>query len=244
MAKPIIPRIGSKRRLATPLLPRFPAHKTYVEVFAGGAALFFMRPPAKVEVINDVNGELVNFYRVVQHHLEEFVHQFKWALTSRHVFEWLKATAPEALTDIQRGAQFDYLQKSCFGGKIEGQTFGTATTICCRASAASTIAISKVAKSVGAAGQGTCKSVPHIVHIRKVKVRRARIEMSACGTLRNFQLHARVQFGGHVALRCGEVMVSKLLPLGDTLLNFLLSVDLKYYAATILRKQFPLLGKF
>ncbi|MEX3915959.1 DNA adenine methylase [Paraburkholderia sp. BR10872] len=128
MAQPIIPWIGGKRRLADHLIPRFPAHECYVEVFAGGAALYFMRPPARVEVINDVNGDLVNLYRVVQHHLEEFVRQFKWALSSRQVFEWLKQTAPETLTDIQRAARFYYLQQNCFGGKVEGQTFGTATT--------------------------------------------------------------------------------------------------------------------
>ncbi len=127
MAEPIIPWLGGKRRLADILIPRFPAHECYVEVFAGGAALYFLRPPAKVEVINDINGELINLYRVVQHHLEEFVRQFKWALTSRQVFEWLKQTVPESLTDIQRAARFYYLQKSCFGGKLEGQTFGTKT---------------------------------------------------------------------------------------------------------------------
>lgn len=92
-----------------------------------GLRVYFLRPPAKVEVINDVNGELINLYRVVQHHLEEFVRQFKWALTSRQVFEWMKQTIPETLTDIQRAARFYYLQKSCFGGKLEGQTFGTRT---------------------------------------------------------------------------------------------------------------------
>jgi hypothetical protein len=44
-----------------------------------------------------------NLYRVVQHHLEEFVRQFKWALSSRQVFKWLQDTIPETLTDIQRG---------------------------------------------------------------------------------------------------------------------------------------------
>ena len=80
---PIIPWIGGKRRLADLLIPRFPPHTCYVEVFAGGAALYFLRAPAEVEVINDINGELVNLYRVVKHHLEEFVRQFKWALSSR-----------------------------------------------------------------------------------------------------------------------------------------------------------------
>jgi DNA adenine methylase len=128
MAQPIIPWIGGKRRLAETLFHRFPAHQCYVELFAGGAALFFLRAPAEVEVINDVNGDLVNLYRVVKHHLEEFVRQFKWALSSRQVFKWTQVTPTETLTDIQRAARFFYLQQQAFGGKVEGQTWGTATT--------------------------------------------------------------------------------------------------------------------
>ncbi|AUN95864.1 DNA adenine methylase [Pseudazoarcus pumilus] len=129
MTDPIIPWIGGKRRLADRLLPHFPAHQCYVEPFAGGAALFFLRPaPAEVEVLNDINGELVNLYRVVKCHLEEFVRQFKWALSSRQVFKWLQDTPVETLTDIQRAARFYYLQQSAFGARVQGQTYGTATT--------------------------------------------------------------------------------------------------------------------
>lgn len=126
--QPIIPWIGGKRRLADILIPRFPAHTCYVEVFAGGAALYFLRPPADVEVINDVNGDVINLYRVVKNHLEEFVRQFKYALSSRQVFKWLQDTPSETLTDIQRAARFFYLQQHAFGGKVEGQNWGTATT--------------------------------------------------------------------------------------------------------------------
>lgn len=84
--------------------------------------------PAYVEVFNDVNGDLVNLCRVITHRLEEFVRHFKWALTSRQVFKWLQDTRPETLTDIQRAARFFYLQQQSFGGKVAGQTFGTATT--------------------------------------------------------------------------------------------------------------------
>ena len=128
MASPIIPWIGGKRRLAELLISRFPPHSCYVEVFAGGAAVYFARNPADVEVLNDVNGDLVNLYRVVRHHLEEFVRQFKWALSSRQVFEWTKVTRPETLTDIQRAARFFYLQQQSFGGRVDGQNWGTATT--------------------------------------------------------------------------------------------------------------------
>jgi DNA adenine methylase len=61
MSTAIIPWIGGKRRLADALIPRFPPHRCYVEVFAGAAALFFMRP-AEVEVLDDVNDDLVNLY--------------------------------------------------------------------------------------------------------------------------------------------------------------------------------------
>ena len=63
-----------------------------------------------------------------KNHLEGFVRQFKWALSSRQIFEWQKMTRPETLTDIQRAARFFYLQHHAFGGKVSGQSFGTATT--------------------------------------------------------------------------------------------------------------------
>ena len=128
MATPIIPWIGGKRRLAKHILPLFPEHKCYVEPFCGAAALYFMKEPSKVEIINDINNELVTLYRVLQNHLEEFVRHFKWALSSRQIFEWEQMKAPETLTDIQRAARFYYLQKLAFGGKVSGQTYGTAAT--------------------------------------------------------------------------------------------------------------------
>ena len=99
MASPIIPWLGGKRRLADRLLPYFPPHHCYVEPFAGGAAMFFLRPmAADVEVLNDVNGELINLYRVVKHHLEEFVRQFAGAIESPGV----QAASDNARGDIDR----------------------------------------------------------------------------------------------------------------------------------------------
>ena len=123
---PVIPWIGGKRRLAKTILPLFPEHTCYVEPFCGAAALYFMKDQAEVEVLNDINGELINMYRVVKHHLEEFIRQFKWALVSREMYRWLQITPEETLTDIQRPARFYYLQKLSFGGKVDGRTFGTA----------------------------------------------------------------------------------------------------------------------
>lgn len=105
-----------------------PEHSCYVEPFAGGGALLFAREPAAVEVLNDINGELVCMYRVVQHHLEELVRQFRWALASRKMFEWAQMQRPETLTDVQRAARFLFLQRSSFAGKVSSRSYGTATT--------------------------------------------------------------------------------------------------------------------
>ncbi|MCM1512599.1 MAG: DNA adenine methylase [Oxalobacter formigenes] len=126
--KPLFPWMGGKRRLAQSLLPLFPEHTCYVEPFCGGAALFFMKRPSEAEVINDINGDIVNLFRVVKNHAEELARQFAWTLPSREVFRRLQLTNPETLTDIQRAARFLYLQKMAFGGKAVGQAFGTSTT--------------------------------------------------------------------------------------------------------------------
>lgn len=124
MPQPIVPWMGGKRRLLPHLLKALPAHHTYVEAFAGGAALLFAKEPARAEVLNDINGDLICLYRCVQHHLEEFVRQFRWSLVSRKMFEWLKLQDVSTLTDIQRGARFYYLLRSCFASKVTSPTFG------------------------------------------------------------------------------------------------------------------------
>lgn len=122
--KPIVPWIGGKRRLAKHIIPLLGEHRTYVEPFAGGAAVFMLKEPSKVEVINDINSDLITLYRVVRNHLEEFVRHFRWALISREEFLTAKRIDPTTLTDIQRAARFYYLQRLAFGAKVEGQTFG------------------------------------------------------------------------------------------------------------------------
>ena len=56
---------GGRQSMLKDILPLVPEHDIYTEVFAGGAALLFAKEPVRVNVINDLNGELVNFYRTV-----------------------------------------------------------------------------------------------------------------------------------------------------------------------------------
>ncbi len=117
--------IGGKSRLAKTIIAELPEHTTYSEVFAGACWVLFAKEPSRYEVINDINSDLVAFWRVVQNHLEEFMRQFKFLLVSREWFEdWKRQAEAGGLTDIQRAARFYYLQRCSYGGKVVGRTFG------------------------------------------------------------------------------------------------------------------------
>ncbi len=55
-----------KIQLASKIVKLFPEHKVYCEPFVDGASVFFAKEKSEVEVINDINGEIVNFYQVLQ----------------------------------------------------------------------------------------------------------------------------------------------------------------------------------
>jgi DNA adenine methylase len=119
--------LGGKSRLSRSIVERIPEHETYCEVFAGAAWVFFRKEPSKFEVINDLDSELVAFYRVLQNHLEEFLRQFRWLLASRAWFEdWKRQMEAGGLTDIQKAARYYYVQRQCFAGRVKGRTFGVA----------------------------------------------------------------------------------------------------------------------
>jgi DNA adenine methylase len=110
--------IGGKNRLAKRIIEIFPKHTTYVEAFAGGAQVLFHKEPSAVEVLNDLDGEIVNFFRVCQLHHEELIRYFRFALVSRRLFDLQKATDPATLTDIQRAARYLYLLKNSFASLV------------------------------------------------------------------------------------------------------------------------------
>lgn len=119
--------IGGKRAIAKQIIAMLPKHVTYAEPFAGGAQVFFAKEPSRVEVLNDLDGELVNFYRVAQLHYEELIRYMRFTVVSRKYFDLLKATDVETLTDIQRAAREFYLQKTSYAGRVKGQNFRTGT---------------------------------------------------------------------------------------------------------------------
>jgi DNA adenine methylase len=115
--------IGGKNRLANRIISLLPEHITYVEPFAGGAQVLFHKSPSNVEVLNDLDFDVVNFFRVCQWHYEELVRYLRYCLASRRLHELHVKTDPTTLTDIQRAGRFFYLQKNSFGGLVVKQKF-------------------------------------------------------------------------------------------------------------------------
>jgi DNA adenine methylase len=120
--------IGGKSKIANKIIEIFPPHVTYVETFAGGAQTLFHKEPSKVEILNDLDSDVVTFFRVCQLHHDELVRYLKFVVISREWFDRLQAQDPQSLTDIQRAARFFYLQKNAYAGLIRKRKLGYSVT--------------------------------------------------------------------------------------------------------------------
>lgn len=74
---------GGKQKLAPVILGLIPQHTLYCEPFIGGAAVFFAKEPSPVEVINDTNSELINFYKVCKNRFHDLSALVRTTLHSR-----------------------------------------------------------------------------------------------------------------------------------------------------------------
>lgn len=113
-AKPVIAWPGGKTRMLQALLPMLPEHSTYCEVFGGGLAVFLAKPESDVEIINDINGDLVAFYRWCKYHLEPLLDEIDLVLNSRQEFR--DYLAQPGLTELQRAARWFIRNRISFGG--------------------------------------------------------------------------------------------------------------------------------
>ncbi|WP_121065316.1 DNA adenine methylase [Chachezhania antarctica] len=127
-AAPVAPWMGGKKALHQAIIARIERidHSTYVEPFAGMGGVFLRRKwRPRLEVMNDLNGEIVNLFRILQRHYPQFLEILRFQVASRKEFERLRKTDPATLTDLERAARFLYLQRLAFGGQVSG-VFGVA----------------------------------------------------------------------------------------------------------------------
>jgi len=82
-----IPWVGGKRLLRHEIISRFPEHNTYIEPFAGAAWVYWGKEPSTVEVINDLNGDLVNLFLTIKNHPQEFYDRLWYMKTSRDLYK-------------------------------------------------------------------------------------------------------------------------------------------------------------
>lgn len=117
--------VGGKSRLRKQIISLLPKHTCYVELFAGAAWVLFGKPPSDVEVINDIDQEVVTFFRVVKEKPQELIASFEWELVSRTEFQRLANLEPSQLTDVQRAHRFYYLIMAGWGGELKYPRFQT-----------------------------------------------------------------------------------------------------------------------
>ncbi len=96
-------------------------------MFCGAGWVLFGKEASRVEVINDIDGELINFYRVLKHRPAEFAEMFHLELVSRQLFNEYRRFE-EGKTELERAMRFYYVLRLCFGGRREERCFGTSTT--------------------------------------------------------------------------------------------------------------------
>lgn len=106
---------GGKFYIAKLIIPYFPPHQCYVEPFCGSAQMFFQKTPSPNEVLNDINGELINFFRVLKSDPEWFTYRASHTPASRQLFlEYLHDK--ELLFCPERAWRFFYLNTLSYSG--------------------------------------------------------------------------------------------------------------------------------
>ena len=118
------PYPGSKARHADWILEHIPEHRTYVEPFGGAAGVLFQKPVSKVEVYNDRDGDLVQFFEVLRERPDDLVEWLEAVPFAREVYdEWAEAFYHEGYrpdNPVERAGRFFALRYMQWGGKYHG----------------------------------------------------------------------------------------------------------------------------
>jgi len=103
--RPPFPYYGAKGRLASQIVDLLPRHRVYVEPFAGSAAVLFAKPAAPVEVVNDLDRNVVTFFRVLRDTPDELIRALRFTPYARDEFA-AADLAEDGITDLERARRF------------------------------------------------------------------------------------------------------------------------------------------
>jgi DNA adenine methylase len=113
---------GGKQQLLKVILPLIPEHNVYSEAFLGGGAVFWAKKPSRVEFLNDHNGEVINFYRVLKHNYPALKHEIDATLHSEFQQKEAKAIYknPAGHSDVKRAWALWVLSHQSFYAILDG----------------------------------------------------------------------------------------------------------------------------
>jgi DNA adenine methylase len=121
--RPPVPYYGSKTRMAPWICELMPDHRTYVEPFAGSAAVLWAKRPAPVEVINDLDENVVTFFRALRDQPDELRRLLTLTPYARSEYEAADLAAPD-LPDLERARRFFVRATQGFNGAGAGRWAG------------------------------------------------------------------------------------------------------------------------
>jgi len=124
MTKNIFPYPGNKARHSEWILQHIPDHECYVELFGGAAGVLFNKPRSKIEVYNDLNGDIPHFFEVLRDKGDELQEWLRNVPYSCEVYnewadEYYDGFRPD--DEIERAGRFFALRYMQFGGKVENK---------------------------------------------------------------------------------------------------------------------------
>lgn len=111
---------GGKQTMLPDILPLLPEHTLYCEPFAGGAAVYFAKERAKTNVINDLNQNLITFYKVLKNNPKKLKQLINDTLNSRDEYQhaWHVYKHPLRFTSVERAWAVWVLSKMSFAGQF------------------------------------------------------------------------------------------------------------------------------
>jgi len=122
----VIPYYGGKARLAKKIAELMPAHRFYLEPYAGSAAVLLAKDKAEREVINDLDGRLVNFWRVLRNKPTELAYQLFMTPYSEEEVLLARSQALDSLEDARR--YFVSCTQTYNGGGTKGSAWSLSLT--------------------------------------------------------------------------------------------------------------------
>ena len=78
---------GAKQRIADWIIQNMPEHEVYLEPYFGSGAVFFSKTPVKIETLNDINGDIYNYFRVIRENAAALAKQIEMTPYSREEYE-------------------------------------------------------------------------------------------------------------------------------------------------------------